>query len=377
MDGYNKRNVIVEKAKKSRVTAIGEWIDSGAFYDGEKKNGIHHFLEHILFNVPKISRKFNELKRKGVMVNAFTSHEIMCFYAACIEENYEETLEFINSFFSERINLKEVINFENEKKIVLSEIAYQNSKVEHLKNLLINQMFCETQNKFSILGDKESIESITIDDLQQLYDEIIYNNKHFTTIVSNNENIGEIYDKSYDAQNVSKVEFKLNYNDVNMFKTDLYKEDDYCYYGLSIFFEKEFRKEGKIYSEFLKEKLLAEFREKRGIVYRIDMSSLNFYNGQVVFYIMKVKGSMVTHINETMKKIFLDVDKDRIYDLKDVERKLNVKSCIKNDNRLSEMLDIGYGNTILRNENEEYDFEKFIEYIKERGGKYYQRVIKV
>ena len=70
--------------------------------EGEKirvSNGIAHFLEHKMFDLPGDRDVTAELASMGAGTNAFTSYDITAYYISCTE-NFEPALKLLLEFVS-------------------------------------------------------------------------------------------------------------------------------------------------------------------------------------------------------------------------------------------------------------------------------------
>lgn len=369
MGNEKPRNLIIDNNNKLNSIAMGCWIASGSFNDYQNKSGLHHFLEHLIFNIPYVKEKSNLLKEKGAVINAFTSQELMCFYVNCLEEHYDLALDFMESIIYSDLEFDENVNFDNEKKIIMREIEYHDKEIEQVKNRILKQIFYENKYSLSILGDINTISNIDLLDIKSLYKQIQTNVDKFITIVGNVNN--KKYNLNLTNMNDNKdisIEIKDNY-----FIDALETDSEYCYYGIAKFYPKKYRKEGRICSECIKEDLLNSIREVKGIVYRVNSTNMNFNFGMVSFWILKIHKKNIDFVKGETKKIVENIDFNYLEKLQKTKTKIITKNIIKNDNTLSKMLSLGYGNTILKDEENEYDFLGFIN--NEGGRKYFQQII--
>lgn len=372
--------VLIEDKNTFQAIAIGGWLNSGAFYDYEGKCGLHHFMEHIIFNIPKIRQLSDALKEKGAVINAFTSHEIICFYAVCLEEDYEKAYELIETIIVSRLDFSKAENFENEKKIILNEIEYHSSYTEYLKELLLQQMFGKTAEQFSILGNEKSVSGVTALDVTALYNDKFSNCNKLITIIGNSTKIKAPVEKEERSNTLLPV-----YGSIMPDKKrepliqEVKDKDEICYYGISLFYPKQYRKEGLTFTEYVKGELLEEIRETNGAAYRIDGSNMNFGQGAVSFLIIKIMKKDVELVKNCIHTVLRTFKDGLIEKLYEIQKKVTTRSQIKNDNVLSRMLNLGYEQTILFREGETCEMETFLNYLKttlEKGEDYYcQRII--
>lgn len=347
--------------------SIGGWLVSGSFQDPSQMSGIHHFIEHMIFNQENVRRKANQLKEKGAVYNAFTSHELTCFYVNCIPSDYHIGMEFINEILKGTHDFWKDTTFENERNIVLNEIEYGMNKVELVKYGLLAKIFREARYAKPITGDVNSVRSFTSAFIQTEYEKI-YNGSHkFITVSGRTKEMEQ-------NKPVHKEEFRFDPIEIKgpeeYASLDFDGPDGYCYYGVALYIPKRFRMEGQNYAFYLKNEMLKILREKLGAVYRIDSSNMNFYSGMVSFWIVKVKKELLPTVREQLNLIFSYHEEDLVNRLKNQQLQFSNYNCIRSDNVVSRMLNQGYLLTILKDENQQMEFNNFLSYIAE--GKYYE-----
>ena len=120
--------------------------------------GVAHYLEHKLFDMPDrdITAEFSAL---GAVPNAFTSYDLTAYHFSCTENFYESLsllLEFVSTpYFTEQSVAKE-------QGIIGQEIDMNadNPDTRVFENLM-KAMYCKHPIRVPILGDRESIATIT------------------------------------------------------------------------------------------------------------------------------------------------------------------------------------------------------------------------
>lgn len=361
---------IINSEKNLSAVAIGGWFVRGSFNDFAGREGEHHFLEHILFNIPYIKNYSNALKDKGLTTNAFTSQELMCFYVVCLEDSFTLAYNCIRYLLERPVDLTEYVDFKNERSIIKREIEYHFNYIEEMKKQLLIQMFGKKSANFNIMGSLESVDNIHQSDVINVY-ESLFNGNKFITIAGNNLHTNNfISDGAVAREN--------RFNNIIVSGSDKYIDEsdgcDYCYYGISFFYNKKQRYTGQVYTEFLREILFTKLREQKGLTYRINTANMNLSSGLIAFLIFKIRGSDIPSVQETIMECV--GKKFETSSLVKCEQRLRVKNILNSDNVTSEMLSLGYSNTILQGEESELlNWEVFFRYLDEGGGDYYQRII--
>lgn len=160
---------IVHLPHKGEVAHLGLTVLAGSRFEAHNEVGLAHFLEHSIFKGTKKRRAFHILSRLdavGGELNAFTSKEEMCLYAAFTKRYLNRGMELladiiVNSTFP----AKEI---EKEKDVVIDEInSYMDNPSEHIFDEFEAQIFTNHALGNNILGTKESVEAFTREDLLQ------------------------------------------------------------------------------------------------------------------------------------------------------------------------------------------------------------------
>ncbi|SMP47735.1 M16 family metallopeptidase [Anoxynatronum buryatiense] len=161
----NGLRIVSEQIPVVKSVAIGFWIRAGVVTESESNNGISHFIEHMLFKGTE-SRSAREIAEMvdgvGGHINAFTSREYTCYYMKVLDENLSMAVELLaDMLFNSRFDPEEI---EKEKSVIGEEISmYEDSPEDLAHDLLIENMFRHHPLGYSILGQSDSIESLTRD----------------------------------------------------------------------------------------------------------------------------------------------------------------------------------------------------------------------
>lgn len=131
---------------------------------GEKEktvlpDGVAHFLEHKLFEMPDGSNAFDHFSKTGGNSNAFTSFNITAYLFSCTDNFYENLdilLNFVNTpYFTEE-------NVAKEQGIIGQEIKmYDDDPQWRVFFNMLTAMYHENPVKQDIAGTVESISEIT------------------------------------------------------------------------------------------------------------------------------------------------------------------------------------------------------------------------
>ena len=162
--------VIGEVNKSAKSAAVGFFIKTGSRDERKEINGVSHFLEHMLFkgteklSAFEVSEAFD---RTGAQFNAFTGEENTVFYAAVLPEYLVEVTGLWIKLMRPALRDDD---FNIEKKVIKEEIAmYEDTPsfdvMDRCKILHFDSHPCGN----SILGSKESIDSLTAEQMRDYF----------------------------------------------------------------------------------------------------------------------------------------------------------------------------------------------------------------
>jgi predicted Zn-dependent peptidase len=153
--------VISERMPHFRSVSVGIWVKTGSRREPAERNGISHFIEHMVFK-GTARRSCEEIARTmdsvGGMLDAFTTKEMVCFNAKVLDEHLPLAFDVISDMVLEPLFPAEEL--QREKSVVLEEIKMDEDNPE----ALVNEAFL--QNVWAghalgrpILGTRETVEN--------------------------------------------------------------------------------------------------------------------------------------------------------------------------------------------------------------------------
>src|SRR5450759_4719517 len=86
----NGLTIITEHMKHVRSVAVGIWLGTGSRQESPERNGISHFIEHMVFKgtetrtAEAIARSVDSI---GGNMDAFTAKECICFNIKVLDEH--------------------------------------------------------------------------------------------------------------------------------------------------------------------------------------------------------------------------------------------------------------------------------------------------
>ncbi len=173
----NGIRIVSEKIPYVRSVSIGVWIEAGTRDELSEKNGIAHFLEHMVFKGTKTRTPFelaDTLEALGGALNAFTSKELTSFYAHVIDEHLEIAIDILadllnNPLFDSR-------ELEKEKNVVIEEIKdLEDAPDDLIFDYFFDDLFSPHPLSLPTLGKKEIVQNFDRNDL------ISFKQKNYTS----------------------------------------------------------------------------------------------------------------------------------------------------------------------------------------------------
>jgi len=150
------------------VAHLAVIINAGTRDELPHEQGIAHFIEHVIFKGTQKRKAYHIISRMedvGGELDAFTSKEDTVVYTSFLKKYFDRAAELlsdilINSIFPEK-------ELKKEKEVVYDEInSYYDSPSEQIYDDFENKIFDGHDLGHHILGNKESIEKFTKEDIQ-------------------------------------------------------------------------------------------------------------------------------------------------------------------------------------------------------------------
>lgn len=139
----NGLRIVTESIQTVRSLSAGVWVETGSRHEKEEEAGITHFLEHMLFKGTERRSAYEialSMESVGGYLNAFTSPELTCYFARCLDSELETALDVLTDMVIHSLFPKEEI--EKEKKVVLEEMKmYRDNPEDYIFEEFQKQVF--------------------------------------------------------------------------------------------------------------------------------------------------------------------------------------------------------------------------------------------
>jgi predicted Zn-dependent peptidase len=159
---------LLYKHAASTITHCCFILNSGSRDEAEHKEGLAHFIEHLLFKQTErrsTSQILNRLELVGADLNAYTTKEYTCIHASLLKQHLERTMDlFEDILFHSTFPQEEM---EKERGVILDEIAsYLDQPEEAIQDDFEALLFKDHPIGNNILGTPESVGRLNIDDIK-------------------------------------------------------------------------------------------------------------------------------------------------------------------------------------------------------------------
>ncbi|MFQ6091267.1 MAG: M16 family metallopeptidase [bacterium] len=164
----NGLTVVSEYIPYVRSLSIGVWIRTGSRNEIPDKNGISHFIEHMVFK-GTTNRTAEEIARSlesvGGHLNAFTGKELTCYYARVLDEHMPLAMDVLADILANCLFQEEDI--EREKQVVIEEIKnLDDTPDELIHDLFSRSLFEPHPLGWPTHGPAENVNRFSADDLR-------------------------------------------------------------------------------------------------------------------------------------------------------------------------------------------------------------------
>ena len=130
-------------------------------------DGIAHFIEHKLFQMPDGSDAFTEFSKLGAKANAYTQQDKVQYFFKKTGDFYEPLKLLLNMYFTPVFNDEDV---EREKDIIVSEIEmYNDNKDARQWQRIMDILYPNDPYSRPLAGTEEDVRSTTVKDMYEAY----------------------------------------------------------------------------------------------------------------------------------------------------------------------------------------------------------------
>lgn len=169
----NGLTVLSEYMPGVRSVAFGAWVRAASLHEPPERMGVSHLLEHMVFKGTR-RRSAKEialsLECVGGSLDAYTSREHTVYQARVLDEHLEIAADVIGDLVFEPVIRSTDLTLE--RNVVLEEIGMVEDTPDDLVFELHNQAVWGSHPLgYSILGTRETVSALGVDDLKALHAE--------------------------------------------------------------------------------------------------------------------------------------------------------------------------------------------------------------
>src|SRR5258705_8813276 len=167
----NGTTVLIDRMQDVRSFALGFFVGTGSGDEPPERQGISHFLEHVLFKRTRrrsTVRIAREIDRLGGDVDAFTTKEYTGSYVHTLDARFSEALDLLGDLVLSPAF--DSVDIEVERGVILEELGEANDNPDDLVHEMFVRSFWRSHPLGAhILVSAETVRSIGLGDLQRYY----------------------------------------------------------------------------------------------------------------------------------------------------------------------------------------------------------------
>ena len=160
---------ILHKPFPSAITHCCFVVNAGSRDEPDGKEGLAHFIEHLLFKETErrnTNQILNRLELVGADLNAYTTKEYTCIHASLLRQHLERTVDLFEDILFHSTFPQEEL--EKERGVILDEIAsYLDQPEEAIQDDFEELLFKDHALGKNILGTPESVGALSKKDIRR------------------------------------------------------------------------------------------------------------------------------------------------------------------------------------------------------------------
>lgn len=277
------------KHSPSPITHCGFLWNAGSRDEAANKEGLAHFIEHLLFKETEkrsTSQILNRLEVVGADLNAYTTKEYTCIHASFLNQHLERTIDlFEDILFHSTFPEDEM---DKERGVILDEIAsYLDQPDEAIQDDFEGLLFKGHAMGNNILGTTETVNAFDGKDIRSFIDQTNNTHQMVFAVFGNYTlkqviKLGEKYFGSIAENNNPKNRVKPAANTGSYQTLARPISQTHCVIGTQAYSSADHNRYGLLLLNNLlggmgmSSRLNMELREKHGIAYTIESNYTSF-----------------------------------------------------------------------------------------------------
>lgn len=184
----NNLRVLLVPNRSLKSVMVTLWVKVGSRFEDDKKAGLSHFLEHMVFKGskkrPSAKAISESIDSVGAEANAATSKEWTNFYIKSRADVIEKSIDILSDIVLHP--LLESKEIEKEKGVILEEIAmYEDTPTIKIYDVFENIVFAGSSLARDIAGTKETVRSLRRKDFLDYREKYYYPENMILSVVGN------------------------------------------------------------------------------------------------------------------------------------------------------------------------------------------------
>ena len=183
----NGLTILTEEMSHIRSVSIGIWIKTGSRHEDPERNGISHFVEHMVFKGTR-NRSAEQIAREvdsvGGNMDAFTAKECICFDIKILDEHLPTAFDILSDLVLNPVF--EESELARERGVILEEIKMDEDNPDYLVHEIFTQSFWKGHPLSKpILGTKETVKRFEQSVLFDYYKRFFIPNNMIVSVAGN------------------------------------------------------------------------------------------------------------------------------------------------------------------------------------------------
>lgn len=389
----NGLTIITKHNENDNSVMLNYWVKVGGNNEKDYPYGIAHFLEHNMFKGTK-KRSKNEIKEElegvGGILNASTGSNVTNYHTIVPYTKWENGIEVLSDMMFNSVFPEEEV--EKEKKVVLEEIKRSKDNfASYGFRVMIKEIFENHPERQSVLGNAESVSSITRENLVKFVDEF-YQPENMVFVATGNvdhekvvEKIEKLIPKKSKVVKPLKTELKMK--EFNSQTVNITKDTSQAHLMFGLYGPTSKDKEETYICEILSgilgggmtSRLFKSIREEKGLAYSVNASFTNSNDYGLMCGYVGTSPENVEQVKELIKEEF-EYLKDHLVEEKELTKVKNMMSgryLISNDSKQVQNSLLAY-NYFFEEEDDPKKYAEELnkvtpEKIKEVANKYFSK----
>lgn len=168
----NGIRVVTESHPFTRAVSVGVFVEVGSRDEAERKAGLTHFLEHLVFKGTRRRSSFElskALDAVGGDLNAYTTREYTCFHATSLKEHLPLGLDVVMDLVTNAtLGLDD---FKKEREVIVQEIQMSKDNLEeYILDVYLEKAYEGHELGIPILGTEETLAGLKRQDVVRHYE---------------------------------------------------------------------------------------------------------------------------------------------------------------------------------------------------------------